>query len=69
MSSRHQPLNGADSGEYVLRRFRVTMADDDLDGFGFDVRITAALGPADARNQARDRYPTCGVLKVEEVAA
>lgn len=66
MSGRAQPLNGADSAEaYVLRRYRVVMEDDD--GGRRDVTISAALGPRDAKGQARDLFPYESPVHVEEL--
>lgn len=62
MCDSRAPTQGADSEQ--RRPFRVTMEDDLI---RFDVRITAAYGPRDATNQARDRYPAATVLAVREV--
>ena len=67
------PLNGAGSSyvdpEWQPKAYRVTMADPDLGDFRFDVRVAAALGPNDAKRQAKERWPLCAVLMVREVAA
>ena len=78
MSSRHQPLNGADSPEdfpadpfeedvWAPRPFSVVMEDWDHDRI--KLRIPAAIGRHDAENQARDLRPDYMVVHVEEEAA
>jgi hypothetical protein len=63
-----RPEHGADSAEdYVLRRYRVVMENDD--GGRHNVTIQAALGPRDAKEQARELFPYESPLIAEEVAA
>lgn len=67
MSGRHQPTNGADSPEGV-RPYLVTM-DERFDGDPrIRVRIPAAYGPKDARNQAEFDHPDYVAVHAEEVA-
>ena len=53
MSGRFQPTAGADS-DYQLHPYMVVLRDDD--GDRITVRVTA-MGPNDARGQARDLHP------------
>ena len=66
MSGRHQPSNGADAAPYVTRPYLVLMVSDD--GDRKQVRVPAALGKQDARNQARLDWPDYSPLSVEEAA-
>ncbi len=67
--SRHQPLNGADSAEaYVLRPYSVFLVDRFDDHDRRSVRIPAALGPNDAKSQARELHPGYVALEATEVA-
>lgn len=66
--TRHRPLHGADSAEaWNPRAWKVVMQDQWEPTIRFDVRIPKAIGKNDAAGQARDKYPSCSVLAVEEV--
>lgn len=65
MSSSHQPAAGADSPE-ALAPYDVLMVDRFDPDFRLTVRIAAAYGPRDARNQAEYEKPECAVVKVVE---
>jgi hypothetical protein len=71
VSSRHQPVNGADSAEaYVLKPFRVLLEEEM--GSRFFVKVNA-LGPHDAEHQACEKARDLGyydvtALKVQEAA-
>jgi len=66
MSGRHQPEHGADSAEaWVPRPFLVLMEhrwNDDR----IKVRVAAAIGPRDAKAQARDLRPEYVPLQAED---
>lgn len=67
MSSRHQPLNGADSPEGV-RPYLVTL-DERHDGDPrIRVRVPAAYGPKDAKHQAEFDHPDYVAVHAEEDA-
>jgi hypothetical protein len=68
VSGRAQPEHGADSAEaYVLKPFLVLMRDPD--GGRHEVRIRKALGPNDARSQARHQMPDCDPIRTIEEAS
>ena len=69
MSSRHQPLNGADS-DYQLHPYRVLVEEEVGDRWW--ITVTAAMGKNDARNQAVDVAQSQGyydvtALKIERI--
>jgi len=66
MSSRHQPTAGADSA-YELHAYLVIVRDDA--GDRIKVRIPAALGPNDARGQARELHPYYEPIHCERLVA
>lgn len=61
MCSRH-PEPGAGE-EYVLRPYRVLLCDRFEPDIRFEARIKAAMGPADARSQAKYMYPDASPLR------
>lgn len=62
MCDSRRPENGADS-EYTLRPYRVLLCDRYEPEIRFEARIPAAMGPNDAKNQARLMYPGASPLK------
>ncbi len=48
------------------RPYRVLMCDREEPDIRFEVRIEAAFGPADARRQAKERYPSASPLQERE---
>jgi hypothetical protein len=62
MCTSQQPLTWADS-EWNPRPFRVLMCDRYEPDIRFEVRIPRAIGPNDARNQARELYPSASPLR------
>ena len=64
MCSRHMPEAGADS-EWNPRPWKVLMCDRFDEDFRFWVHVPAAIGAADARNQARDLHPEGSPLREE----
>jgi hypothetical protein len=71
MSSRHQPVAGADSAEaYVLKPFRVLIEEEMGDRIWFNVN---AIGRHDAEHQAKEKardkgYFDVTALTIEEAA-
>lgn len=53
------------NGEYTLRPYHVLLCDRFDEDDQFSVTIPAALGPHDARNQARELHPRASILKAE----
>ena len=69
MSSRHQPTHGADSPDQ-RRPFSVLMESRWEEGERIKVRIPAAYGPRDAKNQAQlDNPEYVSIDAVEEKVA
>lgn len=65
MSGRHQPEHGADSPEsYILRPYRLYLVNLYEDRRKW-VTVPAAMGPNDAKGQARYEYPEWAAVKVE----
>jgi len=68
VSGRHQPIAGADSSDsYELHPYLVIVRSDD--GDRIKVRIPAALGPNDARGQARDLHEGYEPIHCERLVA
>jgi hypothetical protein len=67
MSGRHQPLHGADSAEaWVPRPFLVLMEHRYEEGERIKVRVPAAIGPRDAKQQAAELRPGYVALQAED---
>ena len=72
MCSSHRPEAGADSGDWLLRPYRVRVEDEVGDRFW--LTVPKALGQHDARHQAIQEaaergYSGVACLAVEEVVA
>lgn len=66
MSSRHRPINGADSPEGI-RPYLVVLEDRYEEGDRIKVRVPEAYGPVDARKRAEQTHPGWVGLSAEEV--